>query len=125
MFHSRTMNNRINTLHKKALTLVYTNKPNLTFHVPLKEDKSVKIHQKNLQVLTEEICKVKNDLGPKTMADLFHFVGKPYNVRNNSIIQRQTNWTVYFGTENIYPLAPKLWELVPSKIKSAKLSNMH
>ena len=125
MFHCRTMNNRINTLHEKALTLVYTNKPNLTFHVPLKEDKSVKIHQKNLQVLTEEICKVKNDLGPKTMADLFHFVGKPYNVRNNSIIQRQANWTVYFGTENIYPLAPKLWELVPSKIKSAKLSNMH
>ena len=119
------MNNRINTLHEKALTLVYTNKPNLTFHVPLKEDKSVKIHQKNLQVFTEEICKVKNDLGPKTMADLFHFVGKPYNVRYNSIIQRQANWTVYFGTENIYPLAPKLWELVPSKIKSAKLSNMH
>ena len=125
MFHCRTMNNRINTLHEKALTLVYTNKPNLTFHVPLKEDKSVKIHQKNLQVLTEEICKVKNDLGPKTMADLFHFVGKPYNVRNNSIIQRQADWTVYFGTENIYPLAPKLWELLPSKIKSAKLSNMH
>ena len=119
------MNNRINTLHEKALTLVYTNKPNLTFHVPLKEDKSVKIHQKNLQVFTEEICKVKNDLGLKTMADLFYFVGKPYNVRNDSIIQRQANWTVYFGTENIYPLAPKLWELVPSKIKSAKLSNMH
>ena len=59
------------------------------------------------------------------MVDLFHFVGKPYNVRNDSIIQRQANWTVYFGTENIYHLAPKLWELVPSKIKSAKLSNMH
>ena len=27
MFHSRTMNNRINTLHEKALRLVYTNKP--------------------------------------------------------------------------------------------------
>ena len=87
MFHSRTMNNRINTLHEKALTLVDTNKPNITFHVPLKEDKSVKIHQKNLQVFTAEIYKVKNDLGPEIMADLFHFVGKPYNVRNNLIIK--------------------------------------
>ena len=118
------MNNRINTLHEKALTLVDTNKPNITFHVPLKEDKSVKIHQKNLQVFTAEIYKVKNDLGPEIMADLFHFVGKPYNVRNNSVIQRQANCTVYFGTESIYSLAPKLWELIPSEIKSAKLPNI-
>ena len=41
MFHSRTMNNRINTLHEKALRPVYTNKPNLSFDDLLKEDKSV------------------------------------------------------------------------------------
>ena len=120
MFHSRTMNNRINTLHEKALRLVYTNKPNLSFDDLLKEDKSVKIHQKNLQILATEIYKVKNDLGPKIMADIFHFVEKPYNLRNNSIIQRQANRTVCFGTESISSLAPKLWELIPSEIKSAK-----
>ena len=36
MFHSRTMNNRINTLHEKALRLVYTNKSNLSFDALLK-----------------------------------------------------------------------------------------
>ena len=95
MFHSRNMINRINTLHKKVLRLVYTNKPNLSFDDLLKEDKSVKIHRKNLQILATEIYKVKNDLGPKIMADIFHFVEKPYNLRNNSIIQRQANHTVY------------------------------
>ena len=124
MFHSRTMNNRINTLHEKALRLVYTNKPNLSFDDLLKEDKSVKIHQKNLQILATEIYKVKNDLGPKIMADIFHFVEKPYNLRNNSIMQRQANRTVYFGTESITSLAPKLWELIPSEIKSAKSLNI-
>ena len=49
MFHSRTMNNLINTPHEKAFRLVYTNKPNLSFDDLQKEDKSVKIHQKNLQ----------------------------------------------------------------------------
>ena len=58
------------------------------------------------------------------MADLFYFVEKPYNLRNNSIIQKQANRTVYFGTESISPLAPKLWELIPSKIKSAKSLNI-
>ena len=42
------------------------------------------------------------------MADIFHFVEKPYSLRNNSIIQRQANRAVYFGTESISSLAPKL-----------------
>ena len=68
----------------------------------------MKIHLKNLQILATEIYKVKNDLGPKIMADIFHLVEKPYNLRNNSIIQRQANRTVYLGTESISSLAPKI-----------------
>ena len=124
MFHSRTMNNRINTLHEKALRLVYTNKSNLSFDDLLKEDKSVKIHQKNLQILATEIYKVKIDLGPKIMVGIFHFAEKPYNLRNNSIIQGQANRTVYFGTESISCLTPILWELIPSEIKRAKSLNI-
>ena len=58
------------------------------------------------------------------MADIFHFVEKAYNLRNNSIIKRQANRTVYFGTESISSLAPKLWELIPSEIKSTKSLNI-
>ena len=54
------------------------------------------------------------------MAGIFYFVEKPYNLRNNSIIQRQANRTVHFGTESISSLASKLWELILSEIKSAK-----
>ena len=114
------MNNKINTLHEKALRLVYTNKRNLSFDDLLKEDKSVKIHRKNLQVLATEIYKVKNNLGLKIMVDVFHCKEEPYNRRNNSIIQRQANRRVYFGTESISFLAPKLGELIPSEVKQAK-----
>ena len=58
------------------------------------------------------------------MANIFHFVEKPYNLRNNSIMQRQANRTVYFGTESISSLAPKLWELIPGEIKSEKSLNI-
>ena len=124
MFHSRAMNNRINTLHEKAIRLVYTNKPNLSFDDLLKEDKSVKINQQNWQILAAEIYKVKNDCGPEIMADIFHFLEKPYNLRNNSIIQRQANRRVYFEIEILSSLPPILWELIPSEIKSAKSLNI-
>ena len=77
------------------------------------------IHQKKLQILATEIYETKNDLGSKIMKDTFHFIQKPYNLRNDPELQRRRNRTVYFGTESISSLAPKIWELIPSDIRSA------
>ena len=54
------------------------------------------------------------------MKDIFHFVQKPYNLRNDSTLQRQRNHTVYFEIESISSLAPKILEIVPCEIKNAK-----
>ena len=54
------------------------------------------------------------------MKDIFHSVQKPYNLRSDSTLQRRTNRTVYFGTEIISSLVPKIWEIIPREIKSAK-----
>ena len=116
---SRTLNNRINKIHERALRLVYKNETFLSFDDLLKRDRSVSIHQKNLQILATEIYKTKNDLGPKIMKDTFHFIQKPYNLRNDPELQRRKNRTVYFGTESISSFAPKIWELIPSDIRSA------
>ena len=120
MSHGRTMNNRINKIHEKNLRLVYKNETNLSLDDLLKKNKSVRIHQRNLQILATEIYKVRNDLGSETMKDIFHFVQKRYNLRNDSTLQRRRNRTVYFGTESISSLAPKIWEIVPCEIKNAK-----
>ena len=58
MSHSRALNNRINRLHKRALSLVY-NDFSSTFSELLEKDKSVTIHHRNLQALAYEILKVK------------------------------------------------------------------
>ena len=65
MSHSRTMNNRINKIRKKALRLVHIDEISLSFDL-LKKDQSVSIHQRNLQILAPEIYKVRNDLGPES-----------------------------------------------------------
>ena len=54
------------------------------------------------------------------MAGIFYFVEKPYNLRNNSIIQSQSNRKFYFETESISSLVAKLWVLIPSEIESVK-----
>ena len=59
MFHSRTLNNQINKIHEKALRLVCKNEIFFSLDDLLKRDKSVSIHQKNLQVLATEINKTK------------------------------------------------------------------
>ena len=96
MSRSRTMNNRINKIHEKRLTLVYKDDTNLSFDDLLKLGKSISIHQKNLQILAAEIYKVRNDLASEIMTDIFHFVQRPYNLRNDSALQRRRNCIVYY-----------------------------
>ena len=52
-------------MHEKALRLAYKDETNLSLDDLLKREKSVSIHQRNLRILTTEIYKVRNDLGPK------------------------------------------------------------
>ena len=66
MFHSRTLNNRINKLHEMALRLVYK-ESKLTFEELLRKDNSFSIHHRNLQKLATEMYKVHNDLSPAIM----------------------------------------------------------
>ena len=44
MFHGRTLKNRINKIHERALRLVYKNETFLCFDDLLKRDRSVSIH---------------------------------------------------------------------------------
>ena len=80
--------------------------------------KSVSIYQRNLQILATEIYKVRDDLGPEIMKDIFHFAQKPYNLRNDLTLRR--NCTVYFGIKSMSFLASKIWEIIPCEIKNAK-----
>ena len=74
MFHSRTLNNKINTLHEQALRLVYQDN-NLTFEELLHKDGSFTIHQRNIQKLATEMYKIKHYFSPSFMNSIFPFSG--------------------------------------------------
>ena len=60
MLHSKNPKNRVNKIYERALGLVYDDSSSLRFDELLIKDKSVSIHQRNLQFLATEIFKVKN-----------------------------------------------------------------
>ena len=82
MFHSRNTENRDNKIHERALKIVYDGSLYLSFDKLLIKDKSVTIHQGNLQLLGTEIFKVKNGVSTG-LIDIFLFVSEPCDLRNN------------------------------------------
>ena len=118
MFHSRKLNNRINRIHKRALNIVYKD-PTSSFEDLLKRDKSFTIHERNLQRLATEIYKTKNNLAPSFMKKVFPDSQNHVNLRNKPEIQTQNVKSVYMGSETVSFRGPRIWAMVPDRIKSA------
>ena len=122
MFHNRTLNNKINRLHERALRIVYKDVmgDNVSFQDLLDKDGAVKIHDRNLQRLAVEMYKVKNNLSPLPIQELFIDQAIKYDLRKTRCWQVPDVKTVAYGTETIRYRGPKTWELLPSDIKNAK-----
>ena len=70
MFHNRTLNNKINKLHERALRLAYDNDSS-SFNELLDLDNSMTAHHRNLQKLATEMYKINNNLSPVPMQEIF------------------------------------------------------
>ena len=70
MFHSRGLNNKINSLNERALRITCSGRSS-SFQDLLKKDNSVSIHHRNIQALATEMFKVKNHIAPEIMKELF------------------------------------------------------
>ena len=121
MLHSRTLNNRINRIHERALRVVYNDNVS-SFEEMLQKDDSVTIHEKNIQTLSIELFKVLNGLAPAIMDELF--LVKKYQIYNSKFPFKSRNVrTVAYGTETLSFLGPKIWSIIPTEIKECKSLN--
>ena len=66
MFHSRGLNNKINSLHERALRITYGQRSS-SFQDLLEKDNSVSISHTNIQALVAEMLKVKYNIAPEIM----------------------------------------------------------
>ena len=63
MFHSRHLNNKINSINERALRTTYQDH-RCTLQKLLNKDKSFSIHHRNVQVLATEMFKSHSSLSP-------------------------------------------------------------
>ena len=71
MFHSRTINNKINRLHERAIRIVFTEFKS-SFEGLLTKEKSLSIRERNIQTLALEINKFLTGLSPNFLNNVFH-----------------------------------------------------
>ena len=118
MFHSRRMNSKINRLHERALRIAYKDYTS-TFVALLEKDKSVTIHQKNLQLLMIEMFKTANNSNPSFMDEVFPQRNIIYNLRNANTFSLPMIHTVNHGTETIRYRGQRIWHSLPQEIKNS------
>ena len=120
MFHSRKLNNRINSIHERALQIVYKD-TNLSFAELLMKDESFTIHERNIQTLVIELYKVAYGLSPKIMNIIFPMNAHPEYPCKSTFISRNVK-SVYPGTETLIHLGPKIWAMIPEDMKRFSVS---
>ena len=104
------------------LRITYGDKSS-SFQDLLKKDNSVSIHHRNIQALATEMFKVKNNIAPEIMKELFSPKISHYDLRNNNSFKSRRVNSVWHGTESVSYLGPKIWDLVPNEIKESQSLN--
>ena len=81
MCHSRTINNKINSLHERCLRIIY-NGYRSSFEYLLDRDKGVTIHLKNVRTLAIEMSlrSLKNEIMFMTLEILLNLLDLEYEV---------------------------------------------
>jgi hypothetical protein len=115
MFCSKDLNNKINSIHKRALRQVYSDFTS-SFEELLEKDNSVTVHQRNIQLVAIEMFKATKELGPTIVQNLFKF---NENIRSDSIFSRPNVEHKTTGEDTIRYFGPIVWDrMLPGEYKS-------
>ena len=108
MIRNRGLNKKINHIHERASHIAYDDCSSC-FEDLLNKDKSVTIHQRNLQQLAIEIFKVKIGIAAISMNEIFTFVeNNTYNLRIGTHLSRVNVHSTQYGMESIGNLGAKI-----------------
>ena len=117
MFHSRSINNKINKIQERALRLVYDDYTS-SFKELLIKDKSFTIHNQNIQCLAIEIYKVMHNLSTNNFKEMF--ILQKNNLRSQSDLLVPSVNTVHKGQNSLRYFGPIIWNSIPQDIRNSE-----
>ena len=115
MYCTKELNNKINSVHKRALRQVYSDFTS-SFEELLKKDNSVTIHQRNLHLVAIEMFKATKKLGPRIVQNLFTL--DQNDDRDRTFLRPNVN-NKTTGEDTLSYFGPILWdEMLPNEFKT-------
>ena len=111
MVHSTRFNNKINSIHERALRITYQN--NTSTFQELCFDTS-------LQALATEMFRIHRGLFPEILRETFVSKTCSYNLYRKDTFEKRQVHSVYHVTESLSFLGPKIWDLVPVEFKQSE-----
>ena len=117
MLCSKTANKKINRVHYKFLKMLH-NDDNSTYEQLLEKYNEFTVHQRNIQKLMIEMYKVKNELGPSLLSDIFQKANyKGPTLRISKDFHRPTINSHKYGEKSLANIGNVNWNLLPKHIK--------
>ena len=117
MFCSKTLQNKINQIQKRALRIVY-NEPNLNLDKLVELEKSTTIYIKNIITLLTEVYKTTSGENPIFMDKIFTQKQQYYNLRTTNLLSFPKVIGSKYDTNTFVFRATHLWNQVPDSIKN-------
>ena len=116
MLHSRQNNNKIRHSHQRYLRLIHNDEMS-SYEELLEKDGSVSINHKNILSVVIEMFQIKHEQSPEIVKDICAQTTQHYIFRQTRDFRIRSVKSVYHGSESISYFGPKIWEIVPAKIK--------
>ena len=118
MFHSRSLNNKINRLHERCLRIIYNDKHSNVEELLVK-DNFVSLHHNNIHTLAIKVYKVANGICAEVMNKIFKLRGNAHsNLRGTSQFLVDLIHSIFNGSESASYLGPNIWKEIPTNIKN-------
>lgn len=117
MYCNKTLNSKINRVHKRALRAA-TGAYEKSLDV-LSLDKGLMIHSRNLQALLVEIYKSFYGSNSHIMRSLFHLKTTPYSLQISCLLSLPPTKSIRFGTNSLLFRGSQLWKSLPNSIKKS------
>ena len=117
MFCSKTLQNKINQIQKRALHIVH-NEPNLNLDKLVELDKSTTVHIKNRITLLTEVYKTTSGENAIFMNKILNQKKQYYNLRITNLLSFPNVIGSKYGTNTFVFRATHLWNQVPDSVKN-------